>query len=226
MLKLRLRRPSTALVIAGLALFISLGGTGYAAMTWATRARNAAGKQKKPVPKTLTTAQVDTLAAYYARHHVAVSTGPARTPAAGDASAKREVAGRRAERQAGAQPAGAQKLLVEAISGTAPETLTLGLWKLTFSCVAGEAKLAIKGPGTLDYTSTFGDPGAAGATVNDHGSTEGSGFQTAVASKRQQELHGFLADESTLEQLTYEATAENGGMFEQCDLYGAAVAIG
>ncbi len=224
MLKLRLRRPSTALLIAGLALFISLGGTGYAAMTWATRARNAAGKQKKPVPKTLTTAQVDTLAAYYARHHVTVSTGPARAP--GAANAKRAVLGTRADRQVGAQRPGAQKLIAEEISAAAPETFTLGLWKLTFSCLAGEARLAIKGPGTLDYTSTFGDPGAPGTTVNDHGSTEGSGFQTAVASKRQQELHGFLVDESTLEQLSYEATAENGGMFEQCDLYGSAIPVG
>jgi hypothetical protein len=225
MLKVRLRRPPTAVLIAGLALFISLGGTGYAAMTWATRARNAAGKQKPP-PKTLTTAQVDTLAAYYARHHVAVSPQRARAPVAAGASAKGDLLGDGSTGGAGAPGPSSQKLLVEAISGTAPETFTLGLWKLTFSCVAGEAKLTIKGPGTLDYTSTFGDLGAAGATVNDHGSTDGSGFQTAVASKHQEELHGFLVDESTLEQLAYEATAENGGMFEQCDLYGSALAIG
>ena len=75
-------------------------------------------------------------------------------------------------------------------------------------------------------TVPFGAPGAAGATVNDHGSTEGSGFQTAIASKRQEELHGFLVEESTLEQLSYEASAEDGGMFEECDLYGSAIPIG
>ncbi len=67
---IKLRRPSPALVLAGIALFIVLGGTGYAA----THSKKAA----KPVTK----AQVNKLVASYVKSHQSQLTGPAGGPGA------------------------------------------------------------------------------------------------------------------------------------------------
>jgi hypothetical protein len=69
-------RPTPAFVLAAIALFVSLGGTGYAARTLTAgpshHAQSAATKSK-----TLTAAQVDKLiGSYIAKHHLSLR-GPA-----------------------------------------------------------------------------------------------------------------------------------------------------
>jgi hypothetical protein len=61
-----MKKPSPALVVAGLALFVSLGGTGYAASRLQSSATTAASRHRAAP---LTSKQVEKLIAAYVRHH-------------------------------------------------------------------------------------------------------------------------------------------------------------
>ena len=74
-----MKRPSPALVVAGLALFASLGGTGYAASQQRSAASTAASKHKAAP---LTSKQVEKLiAAYVVHHHIGAVGAAGRLPA-------------------------------------------------------------------------------------------------------------------------------------------------
>ena len=75
----RLRFPSPATVIACLALFVALGGTGYAALRSPSPAHSAAAAAKKKKHKPITTSTVNRLIRRYFEKHksdLVGATGP------------------------------------------------------------------------------------------------------------------------------------------------------
>jgi hypothetical protein len=146
----RLRLPSPATVIALIALFVALGGTGYAASHHST----AAKKKKKHTA--LTVRKVNSLIKTYFNSHKQVLIGPAgATGPAGAAATKLFVQVRN-----GTPPSIVRGSGATAVAGPA-DTGTTGLYTVTFNrdlsgCVAVASR-----------TSPDGNfPGIGGAAVN------------------------------------------------------------
>jgi len=204
-----MKRPSPALLVAGLALFASLGGTGYAA-TQLRPAATTASRRHKAAP--LTSKQVEKLiAAYVARHHIGAvgATGP--QGAAGPSGA----AGGR-----GPQGPGAQRIEdLQVGEVTDAKFATIGPWTLTMTCTAGGVEMVINGPGSISYTESLGGINKPAVTASNNGGA--NGFTSDIGNDNQQGLRGFLTTGSTMEELNLEITASEGP--ETCEVLGDAV---
>jgi hypothetical protein len=147
---MKLRPPSPATVIALIALFVALGGTGYAA----THHADAASKKKKRTA--LTVRKVNSLIKTYFNKNKHALIGPAgATGPAGAAATKLFVHVRN-----GTPPTIVRGSGVTALEGPA-DTLTPGLYNVTFNrdlsgCVAVASRTSPDG----------NSPGIGGAAVS------------------------------------------------------------
>jgi hypothetical protein len=201
-------------VISCVALFASLGGTGYAAARLHSGATDAKAPAKhKAAPKFVTSAQVSKLiASYVASHHIG-ATGPA--GAQGPAGAPG------AEGKVGPQGPGAQRIDLSSGESAASQVANFGLWKLTLSCKATGTETVINGPGSFTFTESFGPTGGTASTSN--GNVIVDGFGTGVGDGNQQGMHGFLSSGSTVMQIDLETTASSGP--QTCGVIGDAIPI-
>src|SRR6185437_10703330 len=151
-------RTTPALVIAVVALFVSLGGTGYAA-----KQITAGGSKKKTA--TVTKAQVNKMiATYFTAHRAELKgeQGPAgaagKNGSAGDKGAQGDKGekgdqGVRGEKgETGPQGPGAINLSTSGIQIGTQTLATVGPWTVTLTCLASpstNSTLTIKGPGEL-----------------------------------------------------------------------------
>jgi hypothetical protein len=178
-----LKRPSPALVISCVALFASLGGTGYAATQIHSGVAAKAKSKHKAAPKFVTSAQVSKLiASYVASHHIG-ATGPA--GAQGSAGAPG------GEGKAGAPGPGAQR--IDVTSGEAPATkiATFGPWSITMTCKSTGTETVINGPGSFTFTESFGPTKGTASTASDNVTVDG--FFSGIGKGNQQGMHGYLA---------------------------------
>jgi hypothetical protein len=169
----KFRPPSPSMVIALIALFVALGGTGYAA------SQHIDSAKKKKKSSALTVKKVNSLIRTYFNHHKAALTGPAGTPGAPGAAATKLFAQIRST----ATPSVVRGSGVTAVAGPA-DTGTPGLYQVTFNrdlstCVAVASRTSPDGnfPGIggaaashADATSisvqTFDGTGAASSTID------------------------------------------------------------
>lgn len=206
-----MKRPSPALLISCVALFASLGGTGYAA----TQLHSGAGAAKsKKAAKAVTKSEVNKLIAGYLKAHHVGAVGPAGPQGASG--------GAGAEGKTGPQGPGAQRIDVEQLGELAATKIaTVGIWTLTLTCKNTGASVVINGPGQFRYTESFGPIGGTASTASNEVTVDG--FTSGVGNGAQQGIHGFLTSGTTMEQLDLEITATNGGLFESCGVVGDAI---
>jgi hypothetical protein len=196
----RLRRPSPGLLVAALALFVALGGTGYAA----THSGSAPTKS-----------QVKKLIASYVNAHKAQLTGPQ-----GSAGTNGTPG------QPGAAGPGAIPIVA---SATSPETTTaanVGPWKFTLICSGSppNASMVVNGPGRVQGTGSI-SVGANPASSAVLAPLLADGFTQAVNNGAQLSNTLFLERESALYQVNTEITATTGGLFSECSLVGDAIPV-
>jgi hypothetical protein len=205
------RRPSPALAVAAIALFVALGGTGYAATRGSVRVATAAKASKKSKP--LTTGRVNQLIKQYVSSHLGSLAGP--QGAAGPAGV------------AGAPGPAPIPVLGTGISTTAtPQAIaTIGPWSVTMTCAGGGspgATLAIAGPGEELATTALGlTNGAAGATYESAGGP-GTGV-VSPGGQIAQEV--FLVNGETAYELHYNLEATSSGPNTDCLVLGDAIEI-
>lgn len=211
-----MKRPSPALVISCVALFASLGGTGYAATH--VVAGDAKAKSKSKAPKYVTSTEVNKLIASYAKTHKLVGPqGLAGLPGASGSPG--------AEGKVGPQGPGAHLVNV-ALLGSGSETVKFGAWELVVTCSSSGAKYEVKGTGTMAYTSSFGGNGSSSGTsvTNGHFTLGGEIWDVGVGSGAQSYLQAQLVSGSTADQLTLEASAESG-LIEFCNVWGNTIPL-
>lgn len=215
-------RPSPALVIAIVALFVSLGGTGYAASTIAGSQRQSTGGK---TPKALTKRQVNALIAGYFTAHQAHLVGPA--GAKGAAGIVGPPGGQGPLGPQGPQGPGAIPILASVTSAnTEPQPAgAAGPWSFALTCKGSGATFSIHGPGTVGGTTSLAAGGGAATTyIGDRGPI-GSGADSAVNSGSQMSQTEFLRSGSTLYEVNMMLTAVNGGLFDTCNLVGDAIPV-
>jgi hypothetical protein len=227
--RIKYGRPSPALLIALIALFVSLGGTGYAA-SQVTAGASKAKTTAKPVTK----AQVNKMIAGYFTAHRAELKG-AEGPAGknGDAGAKGDKGekgdrgekgdtGDKGERgEIGPQGPGAITLVASAIGNETAPVGTVGPWSITVTCnpSAPNSTLTIKGPGELSQSVT------KNATTTATKVAIGSGQTLQVNNGEHLAETGFLTSGTTTYQLNVQMTTENPGLFQSCPVVGDAIPV-
>lgn len=199
-----------------MALFASLGGTGYAA----THVAAGDAKSRHKAPKYVTSAEVNKLIASYAKAHklgAAGPQGPAGSPGAPGSPGK--------DGQVGPQGPGAH-LIDIGMFGSGSETVKFGAWELIVTCSGSGTKYEVKGTGTMAYTSSFGgNNNSSGTSVTNGNFTLGGEIWDVLAgSGAQSYLQAQLVSGSTADQLTLEASAESG-LFESCNVWGNTVPL-
>ena len=213
--KLWPNRPSPALIVAGLALFVSLGGSGYAAEHLSTSANTASKRNTTTRP--ITTSRVNKLiAAYVATHHGLQGPKGSQGPAgsAGEAG------------KPGPQGPGAQRIEKSLFGEAGPDPVaTVGPWTISLTCNApSEALVRVSGPGSVIWTASLG-PIAGSATAENNTSSIGSGVSVGAAHANEQlNLTGFLTAGSTMEQFHLEVT-DIKGLSNSCSITGDAITV-
>jgi hypothetical protein len=197
------------------ALFASLGGTGYAA-THIDKGATAAKAKPKAAPKYVTSSQVNKLIGSYLKAHHVGATGP-QGPQGPQGTAG--TAGTNGK--AGAQGPGAQPIDVRTAGEVSGVETTIGPWSLTLDCSNTEGtKTVIDGPGTFTFTQSFGatkaETTSADVSVN--------GFATGVGNGVQQGMHGFLVSGSTIIELNLETYARKNTA-QECGVIGDAIPV-
>jgi hypothetical protein len=214
-----IRRPSPAMVVAALALFLALVGSGFAA----TSGHVAAQKRKPKHPAALTAAGVNKLIGAYLRHH---KIGQRGLPGAMGTPGK-----------TGPQGPGAKQINVS-ISGPRTPFLiaTVGPWQVLMSC-NGDVSVNILGPGSFFGTISLGAqnanpaaPEAAATTVLNR-ALGASGFtantMNASGMSQQAATDVQLVSGSTMEELHLQLTAspESGNPNGKCSVTGSATPV-
>jgi hypothetical protein len=220
----RSRRPTPAFVIACIALFVALGGTGYAAnrLTTTQTPRAHAAKKKS---KALTKSQVNKLIAAYVTAHRAQLTGPAGARGPQGAAGAPGTPGTPGETgHIGAQGPGAIPISLSttsALAGAQPAG-TAGPWSFTLTCApGGPATFTVHGPGSIGGTTVIGGSPAT-SYVGGMGPI-GGGAASGVGNGGNMSLSDHLHSGSTLYELNVLISASNGGLFENCNVVGAAI---
>lgn len=208
------KRPSPALVIACVALFASLGGTGYAA----TQIHSGGVAASKKAVKALTKNDVNKLIASYVKAHHIGATGPQgpQGPAGGTG-----LEGKIGPKGPDASP------LYEEITGEAPykSVATVGLWTISLACEKGPvAAVKLTGPGSVYMTVSLGGIDGEAKTYTDSGPL-GSGSVSGAAGTAQMSLSGFLRSGSTMAQFSLQMTVIEGGLFNKCTLLGDTIPV-
>lgn len=200
---IKLRRPSPALILAGIALFIVLGGTGYAATHSAAT---------KPVSKS----QVNKLIAKYVKSHKKELAGAAGAPGASGGAGS-------------VGPQGPGAIQLHAINSSTESSLapagTAGPWTISLKCTGASATMNVNGPGTTEGASTLAGGNNPGATYVNGPGPIGGGAGYSIGNGGQEILDLFLRSGSTMFEVRAVVTAVNGGLFTECDLAGDAIPI-
>jgi Collagen triple helix repeat (20 copies) len=242
-------RPSPALVIALVALFVSLGGTGYAA----SQGTGAGASKAKTAAKPVTKAQVNKMIAGYLTAHRAElqgATGPGGAAGKnGDAGAKGDAGGKgdqgekgdtgdkgdsgdqgdkgdtgdKGERgEAGPQGPGAISLVYSGSPVQGPKQLaTVGPWTFTLTCepIGTNSTLTINGPGELTQSVSTGSVPTLTNTPIGAGQT----LQVNIGQHLVET--GFLTSGTTTYQLDIQMRAEFPSPFLSCPVVGDAIPV-
>lgn len=214
---LKLRRPSPALAIACLALFASLGGTGYAASRLNGHTARTS-KHAKPLTKR---AVGKLIAAYFKahKHALAGATGPRGATGATGAPGARGPAG------PGVIPVVAT---YDSTTSGAHDIALFGGWTVGLACNTSGANgiVTIFGPGSYTHSTTLGTSGGPPVSTSvDFGPTNSGGVVLLVNTGEQVADSGFLKVGSTVYQLELQLTATNAGGIETCNLLGDAIRV-
>jgi hypothetical protein len=210
-----LKEPSPALVISCVALFASLGGTGYAATQLHSGA--SAAKSKKAA-KALTKSDVNKLIATYVKAHHIGAVGPQ--------GPRGLPGGPGIEGKVGPQGPGAKLLASGLMVSGETTTATIGPWTLSFECKTKakvEAAIKFAGPGSGYQTLSIGPANAEGKVANDNGPINGGIF--AVTEGGQLGIKTILISGSTAYLLEYQSTASAGVPFGTCDVVAVATPV-
>jgi hypothetical protein len=219
----RLNRPSPALVLAGIAVFASLGGTGYAASKLAGGAPEHARASKSAKP--LTKKQINKLIASYVKKHRATLKGAAGSPGAQGSQGIQGPVGTN-----GAAGPGATRIVASGSSTTGGEqpVVTVGPWSFTLTCSGSptNAVVTVHGPGSISSATQLQFQGNPGTTfVSDGAIPIGGGYTFGVNTDARALQTMFLQSGSTLVEAKLHLTATNGGLFEDCELVGDAIPV-
>jgi hypothetical protein len=231
------RRPSPAWIVAGLALFASMGGTGYAATQAET---HHVAKHRTKTTKGVSPAQVNKLIAGYVRAHAKQmrgTAGPAGVIGSAGPAGPTGVAGPKGDPgipgqpgqpgqpgAPGAQGPGAVPITdTELGSESDPSVATFGPWTVSFSCsvTPDAATVTVTGPGNYWRSDELGT-GTIALNQNS-GTLPVSLTVTNTAAQGSQTL--MLQSGSVLDQVTLEQTASSGSLFENCGLVGDAIPV-
>jgi hypothetical protein len=209
-------RPSPALVISIIALFVSLGGTGYAASQLPLGA-GAAKKHKAP-EKPVTAKQVEKLIAKYVSVHHLGATGPEGKAGPAGANGTNGAKG-----ETGPQGPGAKAIDIKDTNVSSPATtVAFGPWTLHNFCGTGEDSWEVEGPGNFYDTITRGITGATATAVDENGEIASTRLEELVLTGFQSNVHMFVASGSAVGELDIEVTATHG-LFESCEVVGTAI---
>lgn len=197
----RLRHPSPGFLIGAIALFVALGGTGYA----------ATHSGSSP-----TRAQVKKMIASYVTSHKKELIGPSGGAGTNGAPG-----------QPGAAGPGAIPIQASLISPEEKTGIPVGPWTVGFSCSASvpNSAITVRGPGTWEGTVLLATGNNPGNTYVQKPEPIGSGFLLAADNGAQLMSTLFLQSGSTLYELKTEITATNGGLFTECTLLGDAIPV-
>jgi hypothetical protein len=215
--------------VAVVALFASMGGTGYAATQVGSR-RSAT----HPKAKAMSTAQVKRLIAGYVHGHTAQLRGSAGAAGAvgpagvagptGDTGAKGDTGTKGdtgVKGDIGPQGPGAVPINETELGGASnPSVATFGPWTVSFSCSVSPAQdtVTVSGPGAFWRSDELG---TTSVTLNQtSGSLPASLTVTNTAAQGSQTL--MLQSGTDVDQVTLEQTATNG-LFQTCRLIGEAI---
>jgi hypothetical protein len=215
-----IKRPSPALAVAVLALFLALVGSGFAA----TGGQAPAHKRKPKHTTTLTAAGVNKLIGTYLRRHSIGQRG--RTGATG------------AQGKTGAQGPGAKRIVVINSGNRTPfDVATVGPWTVRLECLQSAA-VNIVGPGSFFATTVTGDPAPTGmgpplgiAAVDNrplgNGFTTGTDTISNTHPRRQESVDVTLISGSTMFELRLQLAAEPmaGLPTATCNLVGSATPV-
>jgi hypothetical protein len=236
--KTKFGRPSPALALALLALFISVGGSSYATTKLVAHsrasAREAASKKKKTA-KPLTKAQVNKLIAIYATKHRAQFRGPV-----GAAGPRGNVGMDGAPGGLGAQgvkgdtgpmgPPGPGAFHV----GTSASSLDprpqpagfIGPWALQLSCAAGgPATFDVQGPGNIGGTTHLATGTGDAVTKVAGMSLVGGGVDYPVDDGDQMSAQLWLQNGALQYEVNVLITAATGPLSEDCEVIGDAIPV-
>jgi len=209
-------RPTPSLVISLLALFISLGGTGYAASRLDLGASAAGSHKASP----LTAKQVNKLiASYVAAHHIGAKgpEGKQGAPGPPGAPGAPGVPGLK-----GASGPGAKRIALDLSSATAAEKVAIGPWTLLATCAPTQTTISVEGP-EYKYaeTESLGKPGTPGEILNFN---EERGVETGVAAGQQELVSAYIYTATAMEHLELELVdvKEKGALFNSCKILGSA----
>jgi hypothetical protein len=225
----RRKRPalSPSFVLAAIALFVALGGSGYAAVQ-VTQSKGPS----KPLAKTksLTKNQVNTLISRFFNSHKSQLVGPQGPQ--GIQGVQGIQGNQGIQGIQGNQGPGATRLTGSAISGGGAQQVgTAGPWTFTETCATSNpfSTLKITGPSssTVTGSQSVAALGGGAATTKFFATTVGAGFSltlTADATGAADTM--WLQNGSALDKVELNVQASNGGLFESCSVIGDATPVG
>jgi collagen triple helix repeat protein len=223
-------RPTPAFVIAVVALFVSLGGTGYAAK------QITVGSSKTKAGASVTKAQVNKMiASYFTKHRAELKGEQGQAGAAGkngesgargakgdqgDKGEKGDQGVRGEKGETGPQGPGAINLTTSLTEIGTHALATVGPWTVTLTCnpSAPNSTLTIKGPGELTQSVTTGASPVLSSVVI------GAGKSLTVNNGGQLAETGFLTSGTTTYELNVQMTAEQP-LIETCPVVGDAILV-
>jgi hypothetical protein len=212
------KRPSPALVVAALALFLALVGSGFAA----TSGHVAAHKRKPKHTAALTAAGVNKLIGTYLRRHKIGRRG--RTGAAGATGATGKT---------GPQGPGAKRIMATMGIATPFVIATVGPWTVRAACEGTGAEVNITGPGDFFETKVSGQPNANASpglvvAVN-NGPLGASGYNAqadaTTTTSQQTSTDVQLVSGSTIWELHLQLTASPVSATQTCRVVGSAIPV-
>jgi hypothetical protein len=209
-----IKRPSPALVLSAVALFVTLGGTAVAA----SFRDSAAHVTKKH--QSLTARQINKLIAAYVKAHPG-PRGPAGSQGASGIQGPTGQPGR-----TGQPGPGATQINVVQGTNTGAPVGTAGPWTVRMSCdPGGTVSVNITGPGSYYDTTVTGTPGMTATSTTVNNGTLGSGFTRNTMSSGQQiseDVHLFSG--ATMYELHLQMVG-TGSVTPSCALVGSILPI-
>ncbi len=203
-------RLTPSLVISLLALFISLGGTGYAASKIDLGSAAASHKPAKP----LTSKQVNKLiATYLAAHHIGAKGPEGKQGIPGTPGTPGSPGGK------GDQGPGATRIVLNTTSASGAGSVAIGPWTLSTDCAPSETDIAVEGP-EYKYAETE-SLGKIGETAKVLNFNEERGVSASIPSGDQELLTAVIYSGTAMEHLELEITDEPG-LFNSCRIIGSA----
>lgn len=212
------KKPSPALVVAAVALFAALGGTGFAA----SRGHESVHQPANAASAPLTAARVKKLIASYLRAHPPHGVrGP--QGAAGATGAVGATGATGGAGQTGPQGPGSKQIVASVVGPITPFPIaTVGPWTVKMGCLFG-VSVNIIGPGNYYATTISGPPGMSTATAThiNNGPMGEAGFTANTGTNMQLSTDVQLTSGATMYELRLQMT-ETGN---PCTLTGSATPV-